>query len=73
MSPSEIDGGIEFNATYLYGIPNRPDKSPFWVEDDRYMVTFGPVAGYRTFSARSYPRWIPPRQGAVFVLVSAEP
>ena len=33
------------------------------------MVTFGPVAGYRTFDARPYPRWLPPGEGTIYVLV----
>ncbi len=69
VPPRQIDGGVEFNGTYLYGTRSPPGKSPFWVEDDLYMVTFGPMPGYRTFSEHPFARWLPPGQGTVFILV----
>jgi hypothetical protein len=64
VPPSRIDGGFEFNGYYNYndedisGLKEKADptkKSWWWVKDDTYMVTFGPVEGYtvlKTFPCR---------------------
>jgi hypothetical protein len=55
IPPSRIDGGFEFNGYYNYSdyditaLKEKADpakKSWWWVQDDTYMVTFGPVQGY---------------------------
>jgi len=69
---AQIDGGFEFNGWYRYGSPTPPGKRP-WVEDDRYIVTLGPVPGYRTFRVGSYPRWTAAGDGKIFVLVREQP
>jgi hypothetical protein len=55
IPPTHIDGGFEFNGYYNYNddditlLKEKADptkKSWWWVRDDAYMVTFGPVKGY---------------------------
>lgn len=55
IPPTHIDGGFEFNGYYNYNdedvtlVKEQADptkKSWWWVQDDAYMVTFGPVKGY---------------------------
>jgi hypothetical protein len=55
IPPSRIDGGFEFNGYYNYNdgdvsyLKEKADptkKSWWWVQDDAYLVSFGPVQGY---------------------------
>jgi hypothetical protein len=71
ISPSQIDGGFEFNGFYLYNPDYQRNKSKswWWVVDDAYMVTFGDVQGYEVFRNYNYTRWIPPRKdNDIFIL-----
>ncbi|CAN7337518.1 glycosyltransferase family 39 protein [Phenylobacterium sp. LjRoot219] len=70
VSAAQIDGGFEYNGLRAY----RPDyvatpgKSWWWVADDQYIVTFGPVRGYRQLSAYPYRTWSPPARRTILVL-----
>ncbi|MBN1994487.1 MAG: glycosyltransferase family 39 protein [Anaerolineae bacterium] len=70
LPPAEIDGGFEFNGWYLYYADYVPDpsKSWWWVHNDRYLVTMGPVAGYELVRQYSFQRWLPPEPGYIFIL-----
>jgi 4-amino-4-deoxy-L-arabinose transferase-like glycosyltransferase len=70
VPPSEIDGGFEFNGWFTYDPTYRrdPTKSWWWVVDDRYVVAFGPLAGYREVDREPFWRLVPPGAGAVVVL-----
>ena len=55
VRPMHIDGGFEFNGYYNYNdddvtyMKEKADptkKSWWWVQDDAYIVAFGPVKGY---------------------------
>jgi hypothetical protein len=55
VSPAAIDGGFAFNGYYNYndaditGLKDHPgpgSKSWWWVQDDAYMISFGPLEGY---------------------------
>ncbi|MBK8130204.1 MAG: glycosyltransferase family 39 protein [bacterium] len=61
ISPMQIDGGIEFNGTHTYATDYQrsPDKSWWWVIDDRYAVTFGPVDGYDVIGEEPFRTWLP--------------
>jgi hypothetical protein len=67
---SRIDGGFEFNGWYGFdpSYRERPGLSWWWVQDDVYLVTFGPVAGYAEVARFAYRRWFPPGDGAILVL-----
>jgi hypothetical protein len=70
VSPSRIDGGYEFNGWYGYDptYRERPGVSWWWVQNDDYLVTFGPVEGFREIARFGYTRWLPPGDGSILVL-----
>jgi hypothetical protein len=70
IPPSKIDGGFEFNGWYLYDPDYSPaaDKSWWWVHDDDYMVTMGPVAGYKVVKQYPFKRWLPSGETTIFIL-----
>jgi 4-amino-4-deoxy-L-arabinose transferase-like glycosyltransferase len=70
VSPSRIDGGAEVNGWYLYRpeYQAQPEKSWWWVEDDEYLLAFGPVDGYAEQKAVGFTRWLPPGKHRVVVL-----
>ncbi len=59
VAPQRIDGGYEFNGWYLYDPSYRkqPGKSWWWVHDDEFQATFGPLDGYRPYRRYPVPRW----------------
>jgi len=70
VPPTQIDGGFEFNGSRLFGgRRNVPGKAWWWVEDDLYMVTLGPMPGYHTLRTYPYWRWLPPGRGRHDVVV----
>jgi hypothetical protein len=60
VSPRQIDGGYEFNGWYLAGPFYRrvPNKSPWWVDDDEYIIASGPLGGYREVRRFAFRRWL---------------
>lgn len=75
VKPGEMDGGFEFNALYFFN-PNydllKTDKSWWWVQNDTYLISFGPVPGYNAIKQYPYTRWLLPGRGAVFVSKKSE-
>ncbi len=75
ISPQRIDGGYEFNGTYLYD-PSykivRP-KSWWWVADDEYLISGGPVPGYAQIERMQVDRWWESVGKDVFVLRRISP
>jgi hypothetical protein len=77
VSPKEIDGGFEFNGLYLFdphfdttkafveNIRTPDSHSWWWVRNDTYLVSFGPVPGYSLVREYDFPNWLPPRQGRI--------
>jgi len=75
VKPEEMDGGFEFNAWYFF----NPDfdqlsakKSWWWVQDDAYLISFGPVPGYSALKEYPYTRWLPPGHGSILVSKKSE-
>jgi len=81
ITAAAIDGGVEYNAerraAALRTAPNPEQarvgqsastKSWWWVEDDAWIIAFGPLDGYVEAGSRSFTRWLPPGRGKVFVL-----
>lgn len=70
ISPHNIDGGYEFNGWYTYNpeYQESPDKSWYWVDNDDYIITFGPVMDYEVVKVYPFRRWFPWGQGNIFVL-----
>lgn len=75
VSDAEIDGGFEFNGWQRYDPDYQasPDRSGWWVEDDVWVVSFGPLPGYREVRRVPYDRWLPPSEGAVLLLRRLDP
>jgi len=70
-SLSSIDGGFEWNGWHRYDPKYfvRPDKSWWWVEDDRYLAAFGPLEGREVVRRAPFARWLPPfGEGEVLIL-----
>ncbi len=70
ISFKKIDGGFEFNGWYAYDAKYHisPSKSWWWVDNDDYVISFGPILGYREMRRYPFKRWIPPEGGNIFVL-----
>ena len=72
VRPSQLDGGFEVNGYYLYAEDYEPvtdeSKSWWWVADDLYLVSFGPVPGYRVERRHEFVRWLPREEGSVLLL-----
>lgn len=65
VSANRIDGGYEFNGWYHY----RGVDQHWWrVIRDDYMISFGPVPGYKVIERYPYRRWMPPGEGQILVL-----
>lgn len=69
IKPQQIDAGFEFNGYYLYNdkditeLKQRSDpmqRSWWWVQDDSYLIAFGPVRGYTSVRAYPYKRILSP-------------
>ena len=70
IDPRSIDGGFEYNALRFYdpGYVVSPDKSWWWVQDDAYVIAFGPLPGYTEVGQRPFARWMPARAGSIYAL-----
>jgi hypothetical protein len=81
VAATEIDGGVEYNGWRLAPVKRdwptieeaTPGRSPekkswWWVEDDRWVVSFTALEGYRVADRRQWQRWLPPSAGEVLLL-----
>ncbi|MFH1138408.1 MAG: hypothetical protein V1816_20225 [Pseudomonadota bacterium] len=69
VAPCDVDGGFEFNGYHCHreDFRPRPGLSWWWVGREDYLVTLGPLPGYRTVRTFPFHRLMGP-DGAVFVL-----
>jgi len=69
-TPGQIDGGFEFNGWHLYrpSYVATPNKSWWWVDEDKYLVTFGAIPGWNVAGQRTFSRWLPPGEGRILLL-----
>lgn len=69
VKPEQMDGGFEFNGWHKTGsvVTQREYglKSWWFVRDNEWMISFGPVWGYDSLFAVPYRRWMPPGTGSV--------
>jgi dolichyl-phosphate-mannose-protein mannosyltransferase len=49
-------------------VPINSNKSWWWVDEDDYVVSFGPVAGFITMKLYEFQRWLPPGNGTLLLL-----
>jgi hypothetical protein len=73
VSPGDIDGGFEFNGWFLYDSKYQYDptlvKSWYWVNNDRYAVSFNSLSGYEEVNRYPYGSWLFfGRKGNILVL-----
>ena len=81
VAATSIDGGMEYNAERLAARlrtspsdvavkPGQPQsvRSWWWVVDDEWIVSFGPLDGYSIAQQRPWTRWLPPRDDRVLLL-----
>ena len=70
IGPERIDGGYEFNGWYLYDPLYRYTnaRSWWWVIDDEYVATSGPLPGYDTLRTFPVDRWWKEAGGDVFIV-----
>lgn len=61
IPPERIQGGNEFDVNY-----NSPERK--WIDGDDFLVSFSPAQGYVESEQYTFRRWLPPGQGAIFVL-----
>ena len=74
VPPSQVDAGFEWSGWRLFDAAYQPvpEKSWWWVKDDRWVVAFGPMPGYCEVRRATFERWLPPwGSGAVLVLERA--
>jgi 4-amino-4-deoxy-L-arabinose transferase-like glycosyltransferase len=57
INTNEIDGGYEFNGLYNYSI--TLDPSNWWVINDKYTISFGPIDGYHIYKKIEYAHILP--------------
>lgn len=67
-APDRIDGGFEFNGWHFDPASGVKPKRRWWVYDDTYMVTFGPVRGYEMIERFPYQRWLWMDEGSILIL-----
>lgn len=66
----QMDAGYELNGWYNYGAPRilNDTTSFWWVTDNQYLLTFGPVTGYESIHKIAYKRWLWAKEDFIFVL-----
>ncbi len=68
-TPCQVDGGFEFNGYHCYQKDFKPIEglSWWWVAREDYLVTLGPLRGYRIIKTFPFDRYIGPN-GAIHIL-----
>jgi hypothetical protein len=74
INPCFVDGGFEFNGYYCYqkDFQPRPGLSWWWVSREDYLITLGPLPGYRVLRVFPFQGYCNP-PGAVHLLQPANP
>jgi hypothetical protein len=70
-TPETLDGGFEYDGLKRYETKPRVSyagKSWWWVKDDVYAVTFGPLPGYDIVVAKPLRTIFPRSPKALFLL-----
>ena len=70
IPPQKIDGGYEFNGSFLYSENSigHPGKGPWWIVDDEYVIATSDQRGYQQIRRFPYQRWLPPYDAPILVL-----
>jgi len=62
----DIDGGYEFNGLYNYDQSLNP--SAWWVINDKYLISLGPVNGYHKYKEIEYLHILPKYKQTIYLL-----
>ena len=70
VPPSHIDGGYEFGGWLLYDDRHRtpPGKNWWWIGDDEFQTSSGPLPGYEICRVHPVPRWWTSAGRDVFIM-----
>ena len=68
VRPNQIDGGYEFNGWFLYDAKYVKKPGKVVCHDDKYIVTFGPLAGYSELRRYPFQRWLFFSESNIFIL-----
>ena len=70
VSAHDIDGGFEYNGWFLYdpGYQETSNKNMWWVDNDKYMVSFSKIPGFEVIKNYEYFNWMPPRVRSLVLL-----
>jgi len=74
LPPRAVDGGFEVNGWYYFANGARltaPTTAWHHPAHPQAIVALSPLAGYRAIRTFSFPRWLPPGAGRVYVLMRA--
>ena len=65
-----VDGGFEYNGLRAYDVRYKPsiDKSWWWVQDDPYIISFGPINGYEPLKHYEYINYLLPGLRTIYLL-----
>lgn len=65
-----VDGGFEYNGLRGYDTQYKPPiaKSWWWVQDDPYIISFGPITGYEPIGHYQYVNYLLPGLRTVYLL-----
>jgi hypothetical protein len=74
VNPCSLDGGFEFNGYYCYRNDFHPGAglSWWWVSREDYLITLGPLPGYRVLRIFPFQRYCGP-PGAIHLLQPLNP
>lgn len=74
VNPCSMDGGFEFNGYHCYqnDFQPRAGLSWWWVSREDYLITLGPLPGYRVLRMFPFQRYCGP-PGAVHLLQPLKP
>lgn len=65
-----LDGGLEYNGLRSYDPDYKVDtaKSWWWIDQDQYQITFGPLPGLEVVQRYLYSSYLIPGQHYIYVL-----
>ena len=71
IPPDQIDGGFEWNFWMNAGPINTisPEGKSWWrVQEEYYIISFGPLKGYSPIGRFPFRAWLPPEVDTLYVL-----
>jgi Dolichyl-phosphate-mannose-protein mannosyltransferase len=68
--PANLDGGFEYNGLFSYDPSYRKSdgKSWWWIDNDDYQITFGPIDGMKIVKDYPYTTLLPPAKRSILIL-----